>query len=295
MTPPLVLGCSVFGWTVDRTRAFAILDRFVEAGGTMIDTADAYADGVSETIIGEWLRASGAPIKVATKVGMLAGRGGDGLKPSRILAACDESRDRLGVDAIDLYYAHRDDPAVPQPRVLEAFATLIDAGKVRAIGASTFTAPRLAAALDIAGREGLPAYSTVQARYNLLTRGDFEGPLQDLCIARGLPMHPHFALARGFLTGKYRTPADLEQSPRGIQMDTLMRGRPQALLNVMDEVAAETGATHAQLAIAWLVTRPGVTAPIASVTSVEQLDALLGYTRVRLNQDQIARLTSAGR
>lgn len=290
MSLPLVLGASVFGWSVERPLAFAILDRFAAAGGAMVDTADSYSRGDSERILGEWLAANRGALSVATKVGMVP----PGLAPARILAACDGSLARLGVDAIDLYYAHQDDPAVPQPDVVEAFGALVTAGKVRALAASNFTAPRLAAALDFTDEAGLPGFTAVQPRYNLLTRHDYEGPLAQLCAERGLAVHPYFALARGFLSGKYRTRADLAKSPRGLQMETLLAGRPQAILAAMDSVAAETGATLAQIALAWLVARPGVTAPVASVTSVAQLDELLAFRQLSLTRDQLDRLTAAG-
>jgi aryl-alcohol dehydrogenase-like predicted oxidoreductase len=288
MTAPLVLGASVFGWTVDRATAFRLLDRYAEAGGTMIDTADCYGD--SEAWIGEWLRASGmrGRIAVATKVGFDAGLG-----PERIRVSAEASLARLGVDAIDLYYAHRDDPAVPQEQVLAAFAALIGAGKVRAIGASSFSAERLESALAVADRTGLPRFTALQLRYNLLTRDDYEGSVQRLALARGLAVHPYFALARGFLTGKYRTPADLARSPRGGQMAPLLSGRPQALLATMDQVAAETGAGLAAIALAWLATRPGVTAPVVSATSIAQLDELLAARDLALSPAQLARLERA--
>jgi aryl-alcohol dehydrogenase-like predicted oxidoreductase len=301
--PPLVLGGNVFGWTVDKAQSFRILDRFAEAGGVMIDTADVYSawvsghqGGESETIIGEWLRQSGKRDKVllATKVGMLPGEGGEKLAPTRIAAAAEASLRRLGVETIDLYYAHQDDESVPQEDVLAAFGTLIDAGKVRVLGASNFHAVRLKAALDLATREGLPHYRVVQPEYNLVSRHKFEGELQTLCVTHNLGVLPYYGLASGFLTGKYRSEADLGKSVRGGRMGELLAGKGGAVLAAMDTIAAETGASHAQIALAWLAAQDGVTAPIASATSIEQLDELLGAWDVTLTNEQLGRLAEAG-
>ncbi|ATY32459.1 aldo/keto reductase [Sphingomonas psychrotolerans] len=303
MTPPLVLGGNVFGWTADEAASFRILDRFVDAGGTMIDTADVYSSwipghrgGESETIIGAWLRASGKRDKVllATKVGMLDGDGGSKLAPARIVSAAEASLRRLGVDAIDLYFAHQDDEDVPQADVLAAFDTLIKAGKVRVLGASNFHAARLKSALDVATRDGLPHYRVLQPEYNLVSRHKFEGELQDLCITHNIGVVPYYGLASGFLTGKYRGTADLGKSVRGGRMAALLQGKGGAVLAAMDEVAAETGASLAQIALAWLAAQDGVTAPIASATSIEQLDELVGAAEVELTRDQRDRLTAAG-
>ncbi len=301
MTPRLVLGGNVFGWTADRDASFALLDRFAEAGGTLVDTADAYSawvsghkGGESETMIGEWMRASGKRIGIATKVGMLPGNGGAKLAPARIAAACDESLDRLGVETIDLYYAHQDDEDVPQEDVLAAFQKLIDAGKVRYIAASNFPAARLKSALDIAARDGLPHYRALQPEYNLVSRHRFEGELQDLCVQHNIGVLPYYGLASGFLTGKYRSEADLGKSVRGGRMTELLKGKGAAVLATMDEVAAETGATLSQIALAWLAAQPGLTAPIASATSVAQLDELIAGWNLELTRDQLNRLTAAG-
>ncbi len=302
-TPPLVLGGNVFGWTADKATSFAVLDRFVDAGGTLIDTADVYSawvpghqGGESESLIGEWLRASGkaGKVNVATKVGMLPGEGGEKLAPARIAAACDASLQRLGVETIDLYFAHQDDEAVPQAEYLAAFGKLIDAGKVRAIGASNFHAARLKAALDLAAHEGLPHFRALQNEYNLVSRHKFEGELQDLCIQHNIGVVPFYGLASGFLTGKYRSEADFGKSVRGGRMQAYLEGKGPAVLAAMDEVAAETGASLAQIALAWLAAQPGVTAPIASATSVQQLDELIGAWEVTLTHDQLDRLTAAG-
>lgn len=300
---PLVLGGNVFGWTADKATSFRILDRFAEAGGVMIDTADVYSawvpghqGGESESVIGEWLRTSGKRdrVLIATKVGMLDGEGGTKLAPARIAAAAEASLARLGIDTIDLYFAHQDDEAVPQAEVLAAFDTLIRAGKVRTIGASNFHAMRLKSALDLATAEGLPHYRVLQPEYNLVSRRKFEGELQDLCITHNLGVVPFYGLASGFLTGKYRSEADLSKSVRGGRMGELLSGKGAAVLAAMDAVAAETGATLAQIALAWLAAQDGVTAPIASATSVEQLDELLGFWEVSLSRNQLDRLTAAG-
>ncbi|MBC9033164.1 aldo/keto reductase [Sphingomonas sp. JC676] len=302
-TPPLVLGGNVFGWTVDKAQSFRILDAFADAGGVMIDTADVYSSwvdgnkgGESETIIGEWLRQSGKHDKVliATKVGMLDGEGGAKLAPARIAAAAEASLARLGVDTIDLYFAHQDDEDVPQEDVLAAFDLLIKAGKVRALGASNFHAARLKSALDIAMKNSLPHYRVLQPEYNLVSRHKFEGELEDICITHNVGVIPYYGLASGFLTGKYRSQADYGKSVRGGRMAAFLEGKGKAVLEAMDQVAAESGATHAQIALAWLAAQPGVTAPIASATSVEQIGELVGCWDVRLSAEQLDRLTAAG-
>lgn len=300
---PLVLGGNVFGWTADKAASFRILDRFAERGGVMIDTADVYSawvsghqGGESESVIGEWLRTSGKrdQVLISTKVGMLPGEGGAKLAPARIAAAAEASLQRLGIETIDLYFAHQDDEDVAQEDYLAAFAKLIDAGKVRALGASNFHAMRLKAALDLAAKEGLPHFRVLQPEYNLVSRRKFEGELQDLCITHNLGVIPYYGLASGFLTGKYRTEADLSKSVRGGGMAKLLAGKGGAVLAAMEEVAAETGASLAQIALAWLAAQDGVTAPIASATSVEQLDELIGAWDVELSHDQLDRLTAAG-
>lgn len=300
---PLVLGGNVFGWTADKAASFRILDRFAERGGVMIDTADVYSawvsghqGGESESVIGEWLRSSGKrdQVLIATKVGMLPGEGGEKLAPARIAAAAEASLRRLGVETIDLYFAHQDDEDVAQADYLAAFGKLIDAGKVRALGASNFHAMRLKSALDLAAKEGLPHFRVLQPEYNLVSRRKFEGELQDLCITHNLGVIPYYGLASGFLTGKYRSEADLSKSVRGGGMAKLLAGKGRPMLAVMDEVAAETGASLAQIALAWLAAQDGVTAPIASATSIAQLDELIGAWDVELTHDQLDRLTAAG-
>lgn len=294
-----VLGGNVFGMTADRAASFAILDRFVERGGGMIDTADVYSawvpghkGGESETEMGAWLKASGARDKVliATKVGMMPG----GLKPDRIREAVQGSLDRLGTDVIDHYFAHKDDPDVPLDEVLGAFAELVDAGVVRSIGASNYSADRLAEALRVSDEKGLPRYTVVQPELNLLDRAQYEGELQQLCIEEGLGVVTYFSLASGYLSGKYRGADDLGKSPRGARVQPYLDGKGPAVLAAMDRIAGETGATLSQIALAWVAVQPGVTAPIASATSVAQLDEIMDSLDVTLTGEQLAALTAAG-
>ena len=300
----LVLGGNVFGWTADRAASFAVLDAFVAGGGVMIDTADVYSawvpghkGGESETVLGEWLRTSGKrdEVLIATKVGMLPGEGGAKLAPARIAAACDASLQRLGTDRIDVYFAHQDDEDTAQDEYLAAFGKLVAAGKIRVVGASNFSAARLKSAVDLSrGESDLPRIHILQPEYNLVSRKKFEGELQDYCIQENIAVVPYYGLASGFLTGKYRSEADLKQSVRGGRMGDLLSGKGAAMLAAMDQVAAETGATLAQIALAWLIAQSGVTAPIASATSARQLDELLPAMTLDLDQDQLVRLTNAG-
>jgi aryl-alcohol dehydrogenase-like predicted oxidoreductase len=295
---PFVLGGNVFGMTAGRDQSFAVLDRFVELGGGMIDTADVYSawvpghkGGESESMMGAWLKQSGARDKVliATKVGMMPG----GLKPDRIRDAVQGSLDRLGVDAIDLYFAHKDDPDVPLDEVLGAFAELLDAGTVRAIGASNYSADRLAEALRVADEKGLPRFTAMQPELNLLDRDQYEGSLQQLCIDEGLGVVTYFSLASGYLSGKYRKPEDLGGAARGERVKPYLEGKGPAVLAVLDRIAAEIGATLSQIALTWVAQQPGVTAPIASATTVTQLDELLGSEDLTLDAEQLAALTAA--
>ena len=296
---PFVLGGNVFGMTAGRDASFAILDRFAERGGGMIDTADVYSawvpghkGGESESMIGAWLKARGArdKILIATKVGRMPG----GLKPDRIRDAAQGSLDRLATDTIDLYFAHKDDPDVPLDEVLGAFAELVDAGMVRAIGASNYSADRLAEALRVSDANGLPRYTVVQPELNLLDRGQYEGALQKLCIAEGLGVVTYFSLASGYLSGKYRTSDDLGKSPRGARVGRYLEGKGPMVLTAMEAIAAETGATLSQIALAWVAAQPGVTAPIASATTVEQLDDIMGSLDLALTVTQRAALAAAG-
>jgi len=291
-----VLGGNVFGWTVKGVEAFRILDRFAEAGGVMIDTADVYSKwvpghqgGESETLIGEWLKRRGRrdDVLIATKVGWDAG-----LSAAEIARASEASLRRLGIETIDLYYAHKDDPETPFEETLAAFDRLVKAGKVRALGASQIEAPRLAEALDTAERAGLTPYSVLQTWYNLVDRPRYEGALSELVAARGLATTAFYGLANGYLTGKYRTRADLSKSIRGDRSLPYMEGNGPKVLAALDEVAAEAGATPAQVALAWLAAQPSVT-PIASATKVEQVEELLGVLNLALSADQLARLSAA--
>ncbi|MCC2979897.1 aldo/keto reductase [Sphingomonas sp. IC4-52] len=300
---PLVLGGNVFGWTADRAASFAVLDAFVAGGGTMIDTADVYSawvpghrGGESEAMIGEWLQASGKrdDVLIATKVGMLPGEGGEKLAPARIAAACEASLKRLGTDRIDLYFAHQDDEDTPQEAALEAFGRLVDAGKIRVVGASNFHAARLKSANEAARAAGLPRYDVLQPEYNLVSRHKFEGELQDYCVEQNVGVVPYYGLASGFLTGKYRSRDDLSKSVRGGRMGELLEGKGGEVLKALDAVAAETGATLAQISLAWLIAQDGVTAPIASATSVSQVEELLPAMTLSLSTEQLDRLTTAG-
>jgi aryl-alcohol dehydrogenase-like predicted oxidoreductase len=301
-TPPLVLGGNVFGWTASGEEAFRILDRFIDAGGSMIDTADVYSawvpghqGGESESLIGEWLKRRGSRqgVQIATKVGMLHRHGGGKLEGWRIARAAEASLKRLGVETIDLYYAHRDDPGTPVEEVMEAFDALVRAGKVRALGASNFTAERLAEALAVSDRLGLARYEVLQNEYHLLARDGFEGELERLCLAEEIGVLPYYGLASGYLTGKYRSEVDYGQSVRGDRMAKYVEGRGPVVLAALDEIAAETGATPAQIALAWLAARPAVVAPIASARTPEQLEELLGSMELRLSASQLARLDAA--
>jgi len=296
-TPPLIFGGNVFGWTADAATSFALLDRFVAAGGTMIDTADTYSawapgntGGESETIIGEWLKRRGRrdDVLIATKVGFSGGLGA-----ANIAQAVDGSLRRLQTDHIDLYYAHRDDPDVALEETLEAFDGLVKAGKVRALGASQIEPERLSRALDISEANGWTGYSVLQTWYSLVERPRYEAGLRDVVAGRGLGMCAFFALANGYLTGKYRSAADLGKSVRGDRVEEYMTGSGPRVLAALDQVAVETGATAAQVALAWTAAQPAVTAPLASARSLEQLEELLGCMTLELTPDQVALLSAA--
>jgi aryl-alcohol dehydrogenase-like predicted oxidoreductase len=299
---PLCFGGNVFGWTADEATSFQLLDAFVAAGLDFIDTADVYSTwvpghrgGESETIIGRWLKQRGGRerVVIATKCGSDMGEGRKGLSRAWIRRAVEDSLRRLQTDRIDLYQAHVDDPATPLEETLQAFAELIREGKVRAIGASNHSAARLQEALAVSASTGLPRYESLQPGYNLYDRQGYEAELEPLCREQGLGVITYFSLARGFLTGKYRSERDLGQSPRGAGIAPYLDARGHRILAALDEVAAETHATPAQVALAWLIARPGITAPIASATSLKQLDDLIAATRLRLTPDAIARLDAA--
>ena len=299
---PLALGGNVFGWTADERTSCRILDAFVDAGFNLVDTADSYSrwvegheGGESETIIGRWIRERKRhdDVVVATKVGSDMGQGDKCLRRDYILQAAENSLRRLNVEAIDLYQSHWDDPMTPLDETLDAYARLIEQGKVRAIGASNLSAARLAEALDDARESGLPRYETLQPLYNLYDRSAFERDLADLCIREGIGIITYFSLGAGFLTGKYRSEADFSKSPRGGGMQKYMNERGMRILGALDDVAASLNATRAQVALAWLMRRPGVTAPIASATSVAQLQELAAAARLVLDADANARLENA--
>lgn len=298
---PLALGGNVFGWTLDEASSFRVLDAFVDAGLGLIDTADVYPawvpgneGGESEAIIGRWLAQGGRRDKVviATKVAKWDRR--KGLSPANIEAAADDSLRRLGVDVIDLYFAHEDDASVPLADTLGAFARLVERGKVRAIGASNYAAPRLAEALATSGRLGLPRYEVLQPEYNLVARKDYETRLAPIVEEHRLGVVPYYSLASGFLTGKYRSEADLGKSKaRGGAAARYLNGHGLRVLATLDDVAKRHDATPAQVALAWLMTRPGITAPIASATSVEQVQELAGAVRLKLSRDDLDALERA--
>jgi len=303
VTAPLVLGGNVFGWTLDEAGSFRVLDEFVGAGFDFIDTADVYSTfvpgnvgGESETIIGKWLaqRGNRNQVVIATKVGMRMGPDKEGLSRAYIFRAVEDSLRRLNTDYIDLYQSHRDDAGTPFEETLEAYAELIRQGKVRAIGASNYEAARLVEALDIAKRENLPRYESVQPQYNLYDRADYETHLEAICKQRGLGVITYFSLASGFLTGKYRSSADLKAGgSRGGMVGQYMTPRGERILRALDEVAASHHSTPASVALAWLMARPGVTAPIASATSSAQLKTLIAAAQLQLEPAAITALDVA--
>ena len=300
---PLAFGGNVFGWTVDEKLSFSLLDAWLDAGFNFVDTADVYSrwvpghvGGESETIIGKWFAQSGKRHRVvlATKVGKPMGDGKSGLSAAYIREAVDASLRRLKTDHIDLYQSHDDESGTPFEETLGAFADLVKAGKVRAIGASNHTAPRLAAALDVAERDGLPRYESLQPLYNLYDRSEFEDALEPLCLERGIGVINFYALAAGFLTGKYRTEADARKSPRG-ESTTRKYLNPRGLriLAALDLVGRRQGVPIARVALAWQLARPAITAPIASVTSLEQLRELAAAAELRLDAASIHELDEA--
>jgi len=303
-TAPLCLGGNVFGWTLDEAASFRILDEYVAAGFDFIDTADVYSTwvpghvgGESETIIGKWLRQRGNRSRVilATKVGWLMPPDQKGLSQAYIVRAVEASLRRLQTDYIDLYQAHVDDADTPLAETLGAFGDLIRQGKVRAIGASNYSAARLSEALDLADRGGLPRYDSLQPLYNLYDRSDFEAELGPLCVRRNVGAITYFSLASGFLSGKYRVSADLAGRARGPRVEKYLNPRGSAILGALDEVAAAYASTPASVALAWLMARPGVTAPIASATSPEQLKALIAAAHLKLDAAAMQRLELASR
>jgi aryl-alcohol dehydrogenase-like predicted oxidoreductase len=298
---PLAFGGNVFGWSADEKRSFELLDAFVGAGGNLIDTADVYPawvpgkrGGESETIIGKWLKRSGKrdQVVISTKVAKWTRH--PGLSRVNIRQAVDGSLQRLQIDCIDLYQAHEDDASVPMEETLDAFARLIDAGKVRVIGASNFSAARFADALAVSKQHGLPRYETLQPEYNLVSRAGYEQELEPLVRRENIGVISYYALASGFLSGKYRSSADLAKSAaRGGAVKKFLNPHGLQVLAALDAVAAAHRATPAQIALAWLIARPGLSAPIVSATSVEQLHELFGATALTLSDDEIAQLDLA--
>ena len=297
---PLVFGGNVFGWTADETTSFTLLDRFVERGFNAIDTADTYsawvpgnAGGESETIIGNWLKQRGRrdDVVLMTKVGLWERR--KGLRAENIIAAAEDSLQRLQTDYIDVYFSHTDDEETPLEETLNAFAKLVASGKVRAIGASNYSATRVQAALDISAQQSLPRYEVLQPEYNLYDRQAFERDLAPLAVERQLGVTCYFSLASGFLTGKYRTVDDLAGSSRADFLRKYFDDRGMRILAALHELAPTLSATPAQLALAWLMARPGVTAPIASATKLTQLDDILGAANLRLPAEVLAQLDRA--
>ena len=300
---PLMLGGNVFGWTIDAETSFRVLDAFVDAGFNFIDTADVYSawkpgnagGGQSETILGQWFARSGKRDKVvlATKVGMDLGEGKKGLARNYIIQAAEASLKRLQTDHIDLYQSHTDDQSVPLDETLSAYRALIEQGKVTIIGASNYKADRLREALDVAKKESLPCYQTLQPEYNLYDRQDFEQNLQPVAKELNLGVVPYFSLASGFLTGKYKTKADAEGKNRGSRVIKYFDDRGMKILKALDEVTAETGAKQATIALAWLLAQPTILAPIASATSTDQLKDLVAAPNLKLTEAQLQKLTTA--
>jgi len=300
-TAPLIFGGNVFGWTADETTSHRLLDAFVDGGFNAVDTADVYSawvpghvGGESEGVIGRWLKARGRrdDVLILTKVAMWPAQ--PGLSAANIAAAVEGSLKRLQTDYIDLYQAHQDDAATPIEEALEAFDRLVKAGKVRAIGASNFSPERLSASLETSQARSVARYETIQPRFNLYDRQEVEGPLAELAAREGLGIIPYYGLAAGFLTGKYRSEADLEGRSRGRTVKPYLDDRGLKILAALDEAAKAVGASQAQVALAWIMAHPAITAPLASATSVEQLNELMGAARLTLPAEVIEKLNAAG-
>ena len=296
---PLMLGGNVLGWTTDEATSFAVLDAFVANGGNSLDTADVYSawvsghkGGESETVIGKWLKRSGKrnSVVIGTKVGMLAPH--TGLKRDSIIAGCEDSLRRLGVETIDLYWLHKDDGKTQPDEYLGALDELVESGKVRAVGASNVAAPRFAEALAESARSGKIRFAAQQPEYNLMKR-EIEKDLMPLCAREHVSILPYFGLASGFLTGKYRSAADKGKSPRGAGMDKYLDAKGLKVLAALDAVAARQDATCAQVALAWIMAKPAIAAPIASATSVAQVTELMGALRLTLSAADVAQLDAA--
>jgi aryl-alcohol dehydrogenase-like predicted oxidoreductase len=301
---PITFGCNVFGWTVDEKTSFALLDAWLDAGFNFLDTADVYSrwvpansGGESETIIGKWMQARGNRDKIvlATKLGIEIAPGKKGLSRAYMQTAVEDSLRRLQTDYIDLYQSHRDDPDTAIEETLSSYADLVKAGKIREIGASNFSAERLAESLKISSEKGLPRYQSLQPQYNLVERAGFEGPLEDLCLAEKVGVIGFYSLASGFLTGKYRSRADTEGKARGPGVAKYLNDYGFGVLTALDEVAKRYDAKPGQIALAWLIARPSVTAPIASATTLEQLGELVEAAEIDLDAESIQKIDAASK
>ena len=304
LVSPLCFGCNVFGWTADEKMSFRLLDGWLDAGFNFIDTADVYSrwhdgneGGESETIIGKWLERSGKRDKVvlATKFGMDMGDGKVGLSPDYMMRAVEDSLRRLKTDYIDLYQSHKDDEETPVDATLEGYAKLIEQGKVREIGASNFSAERLKAALDASSAKGLPRYQSLQPLYSLVERDTYEGALEDLCAAENVGVIGFYSLASGFLTGKYRSKADMEGRIRAPRVEKYVNDDGFRVLDALEEVANKHSAKMGQVALAWLIARPSVSSPIASATNMGQLAELTAAANLSLDADDIAKIDAASK
>ena len=294
---PLVFGGNVFGWTLDEAQTFTVLDAYADAGFTAIDTSDSYGKGKSETILGNWMKARGNRDKVLvfTKVGSDMGQGKRDLSAKWIEEEVEASLRRLQVDYIDLYQSHWPDPTVSHEETLGAYAKLVQSGKVRWLGSSNYTAAMHAEADAVSKAHDWPRYESEQPEYNLYARESFEGPLQDYCVKHEIGVITYFSLAAGFLTGKYRTTGDFTKSPRGARMDKYLNDKGLRILDALDQVSADHNAKPAEVALAWVAAQPGVTAPIASATSVEQVQSLARGARLTLSSRDLALLEEAGK
>ncbi len=299
---PLCLGGNVFGWTIDEAASFRLLDAALDGGLNFIDTADVYSrwvqghvGGESETILGKWLKQNGKrdQVVLATKVGMDMGEGRSGLSKARIAQAVEESLSRLQTDVIDLYQAHKDDADTPLEETLSAFGDLVKAGKVRVIGASNYSASRLEAALQVSAAHSLPKYESLQPHYNLVYRQDYESTLEPVCRKHSVGVIPYSSLASGFLSGKYRSQADAAGKARGNGVKAYLNEKGFAVVRALEEVASAHGTRPAVVALAWLIARPSITAPIASATSVEQLKDLVAATTLQLSKEDVQQLDQA--
>jgi aryl-alcohol dehydrogenase-like predicted oxidoreductase len=302
--PPITFGCNVFGWTADEATSFKLLDAWLDAGFNFLDTADVYSrwnpgnsGGESETIIGKWMKARGNRDKIilATKFGNEMGPGKKGLSAAYMKSAVADSLRRLQTDYIDLYQSHRDDPETPIEETLSAYAGLIKEGKVREIGASNFSADRLAESLRISTAKGLPRYQSLQPHYSLVERAEFEGPLEEVCLKEKVGVIGYYSLASGFLSGKYRSKSDMAGRARGARVEKYLNDYGFGVVKALEEVAKRYEAKPGQIAIAWLIARPSVTAPIVSATNLDQLAELVESAEIELDPESIAKIDAASK